>query len=737
MAMAVPAATIFTSSFCIMVLEIVAARLVARHLGSSLYTWTAVIGVVLAGISLGNYLGGRIADRFAAAKALVVLFAVSSASCVAAVVLNNLAAQWLWPMLLSWPARVFTHVLVVFILPSTMLGTISPVVAKMALDRGLPTGRTVGGIYAWGAIGSIAGTLAAGYYLIAAMGTVAIVWAVGGVLLLMAILYCGRLLPLCVLALAFLVVMTVATAPALWCRAAGTALALRERPEPDVVYSDETPYCRVWVKRRPKNPQKRIFMQDKLAHSEMVMNDITNLQYFYTKIYAAITRGLAPRGRALSVLVIGGGGYVWPRYVEHAWPGSRIDVVEIDPGVTEAAFRAFGLSRQTSVNTITMDARNYVDGLLRRPREGGLELYDFIYEDAISDYSVPFQLVTTEFTDSISRLLAGDGIYMLTLIDVYDCGGFLGAVVNTFERTFDHVYVVTQAGMPESVRNTFVVVGSARPVDLEAVIAGAGIAARCLEAGETDSLKARTGGLVLTDDYAPVENLLAPVVLRSAKGFLAHRYIEIAGDLAAAGRLDEAAAAYEKAALVKPELAVEAHCHVGMLRLRQGGYDRAAGAFELALAHNEKTGGGRSTAPIHFNLGLALENTGRAAEAAVHFKRAIEAFESDLAASPGSAEIHAGLGRALMEAGETERGLFALERAVELNPDDPAGHANLIAALGQSGYYDSAVEALKRLIDNRKGRGHGADAAALRKLLEYLELKRLQLHSQPKRKDGL
>ena len=92
----IPGATVFISSFCIMVLELVAARLIARHLGSSLYTWTAVIWIVLAGITIGNYIGGRIADRFRAKKALAILFALASASCVITVVLNNIVGGWLW-----------------------------------------------------------------------------------------------------------------------------------------------------------------------------------------------------------------------------------------------------------------------------------------------------------------------------------------------------------------------------------------------------------------------------------------------------------------------------------------------------------------------------------------------------------------------------------------------------------------------------------------------------------------
>ncbi len=58
-----PDLIVFVSSGCIMILELVAGRIVAPYVGVSLYTWTGIIGVVLAGISLGNYLGGWLADR--------------------------------------------------------------------------------------------------------------------------------------------------------------------------------------------------------------------------------------------------------------------------------------------------------------------------------------------------------------------------------------------------------------------------------------------------------------------------------------------------------------------------------------------------------------------------------------------------------------------------------------------------------------------------------------------------
>jgi predicted membrane-bound spermidine synthase len=252
----VPGATVFVSSACIMILELAAGRLIARHLGSSLYTWTSVIGVVLAGITIGNYIGGRIADRWAARKALSALFAISSAACILTIVLNNTVGQWTFLWQLSWPIRVFSHVCIVFLIPSTLLGTISPVVAKMALDQGLPTGRTVGDIYALGAAGSIAGTFLAGFYLIATMGTIAIIWTVGGVLLILAILYRVRLWQLYILTTIYLCALFIAVSPMKWCREAGAAILLRERTNQQIIYEDETQYCYIKIERASEKKDK-------------------------------------------------------------------------------------------------------------------------------------------------------------------------------------------------------------------------------------------------------------------------------------------------------------------------------------------------------------------------------------------------------------------------------------------------------------------------------------------------
>jgi len=723
LALLVPSATVFVSSFCIMVLEIVAARLIARHLGSSLYTWTAVIGVVLAGISFGNYLGGRIADRFQARKALGILFVVSSATCVLVVLLNNLIGEWILLYHLSWPARVFTHVFLVFIVPSTMLGTISPVVAKMALDRGLSTGRTVGNIYAWGAVGSIAGTFAAGYYLIALMGSIMIVWIVGGVLLLMGLFYCVRLWPVCLWAALFLSFMVLANAPVNWCRAAGAAMALRQKPNPQLIYEKETAYSYVTVRRQSTQPDKRVLMLDKLAHSKIVMDNITDLQYFYTRIYAAVTSALSAGKDKLSILVIGGGGYVYPRYVERTWPESLIEVVEIDPGITEAAIKAFGLESTTAIKTFNMDARNYVDELLKSDER---RRYDFIYEDAVNDFSVPFQLITEQFNDKIAKLLSEDGVYMLTLIDIYDHGHFLGAVVNTLRRTFAEVYILMERTQPASVRNTFVVVAGKRKLDLETLVAKQSDFGNiwCLAEEEVEALVQKASGIILTDDYAPVENLLASVVRRSAKGFMAHRYFQQAQKLAQKGELEKSINYYKKAARAKPELTIDSYGEIGLLYAHFGEHSKAVEAFKKAVEHYEKTDSRRNIASIHFNLGLSLQKLGANEDAENSFQKAVEGFRQAIKIYPKSGELHAKLASVLIGLNDIDGAVRAFGMAIELSPDSVTHYTNLIDLLESRKQHDEAIDILDKLIDYMQGIGSNKSVEKLREYRELIEFRK-------------
>jgi len=727
LSIAVPSGTVFLSSFCIMVLELVAARLIARHLGSSLYTWTAVIGVVLAGITIGNYLGGRIADKFPARKALAILFALASAACVVTVVANNLVGGWIWLWRFSWPMRVFSHVSLVFLLPSVLLGTISPVVAKMALERGLPTGRTVGDIYAWGAAGSIAGTFATGYYLIAAMGTIAIIWAVGGVLLLLAICYWARLWVLYVWAAIFIALMALGLAPAEWAKDAGAGMALREKSDPDVIYEDESQYCYIAIKQISENPDRRAFMQDKLKHSDIVMGDILDLQYSYERIHAATTHMLSQGKDKLSVLVIGGGGYVFPRYVEHVWPGSRIDVVEIDPGVTEAAMRAFGLERNSTINTFTMDARNYVNQLLEESWAGAQAVrYDFIFEDALNDYSVPYQLTTKEFNDKIARILTGRGVYMVELIDIYDSGFFVGAFVNTLEQTFNYVYVIAE-NEPRSARITFVVIAAGHQINFESLAQEKQVRNLdlwVLSDAEIETLQKKAREILLTDDYAPVENLLAPVVLASARDLLAEEYLAQAERLKTKEQWDQCILRFKDVIEADPSMSIQAYNEIGMIEAGRGRLAEAIEAFKGALEYNEKAEVRQSMSNIHYNIGIAFQRLGDNKQAGAYLQNAIRGYRVDFAKEPDSARIAGRLGNALATVGNFTEAAEYFRQAVNLDPLDIGNHSMLAQALAIQGHCDEAIAELQKAIEFISQTGNKDAVEQLKELLELVEQKK-------------
>jgi tetratricopeptide (TPR) repeat protein len=716
----IPVATVFISSFCVMTLELVAGRLIARHLGSSLYTWTSVIGVVLTGITIGNYLGGRIADRFDAKKALSTLFAIGSVTCVLTVICNNIVGDWIFLWKFSWSLRVFTHVSLVFLLPSIILGTISPVVAKMALEKGLPTGRTVGDIYAWGAAGSIAGTFVTGYYLIAAMGTIAIIWAVGGVLMLLAVLYRARFWPLHLWTAMFLFILITAIAPMQWCKTAGAALLLRAQPDPKVLYEDESQYCYIAVKQSPNNPDRRLFMQDKLMHSEIIMGDINNLQYTYEKIYALITHTMSKNKDKLAVMVIGGGGYVFPRYVENNWPGSLVDVVEIDPRVTEAAIQAFGLERNSPINTFSMDARNYVDELFESRRNGGqTPQYDFIYEDALNDYSVPYQLVTREFNDKIAELLTDDGAYMIELIDIYASGQFLGAVINTLQLTFPHVYVITDKDTFPLSRATFIVMATKRPFDIKTVPDGNDIRLWRFGDAETEDLRKKARGVVLTDDYAPVENLLVPVVRKSGVDLQTGQLQDDIKKFKEQGAWDEVAKTCKQLIKLDPTISLFAYNEIAMSRAIQGRMEEAVEALRSAIKYNENADYKENMANIHLSIGSALRQLGQNSEADEHFQKAIVEYREQLGKDDTSPKTWTRLGETLAITGDFNEASNCFGRAIQLDPTNVTIYMNLAQTLELQGKYDEAKTVISTAIEAASQAGDNESVDKLKKFQEF------------------
>jgi len=219
-----------------------------------------------------------------------------------------------------------------------------------------------------------------------------------------------------------------------WARRVGLQLGVRNEKPNEKQY--ESNYYTILVRDDDEVPNTKVLMLDSLVHSYVPMDDPTRLEYEYEKIYASVTERLVAPDQPPSALFIGGGGYVFPLFLESVYACDRIDVAEIDPKVKWTAQHELTLppDDETRITTHVMDARNYVEDLLRQNATAARPvLYDFIYGDAFNDFSVPYHLTTKEFNDGVNRLLKPGGVYLINIIDIYreGLGRFLGAYVAT------------------------------------------------------------------------------------------------------------------------------------------------------------------------------------------------------------------------------------------------------------------------------------------------------------------
>lgn len=503
-----PFIVVFISNACVMTLEIVAGRIIAPQIGVSLYSWTSVIGVVLAGISIGNYLGGRLADRFHSLPFLGLVFTLAAGACLAIFPLRALANSLTWSPATPLLWRIVTYITGLFLLPSLILGMISPIIVKLSLKDLSRTGITVGRIYAWSAIGSVAGTFATGFWLISEFGTKVIIVLIACVLAMLALWFLTasswkRALPSGIVALGllggFLGILLVKGLLNPECTAETNYFCIRVF-DYDLVNNSNS------IASMPHKTDTNIvraMMLDRMIHGYSDINDPTNLIYDYERTYAAVLEPFFQRNPSFSAFIIGGGAYTFPRYIESRFPEASILVAEIDPAVTQIAYSQMGLNPTTRIKTRNLDARILVQ------LEGRPDSYDLIFGDAFNDYSVPFHLTTLEFTRMLADMLRPDGVYVANIVESGRYGRFLRAYTRTLLRVFRYVQVIpTNPAWRTLPHSTFVIIASQEPYDLSQLPD----TYLPLAQTELDAFLALEPPLILTDDYVPVDNLMAPVV---------------------------------------------------------------------------------------------------------------------------------------------------------------------------------------------------------------------------------
>ncbi len=505
---------VFVTAAAGLIMEIVAGRLLAPYVGMSLYTWTAIIAVVLAGFAIGHWIGGALAGpgvkaRHGARRVALALALASASSLATLILLRSLSTPILASGLGPVPAIILLTA-VIFLLPSLCVGIVSPILTKLAVDDAPGDhGRVIGRMYALGAVGSIAGTLAAGYIFISWIGSVGTVVTVAAIYAAMAIAFAVRGHRLgSTLALLAVVGGLLGLTSAwgnrigLW---GGDAHAFRSPCRVESNY-----YCiRIDDFSARTGRPSAVMVLDHLAHSINDRDDPGMLYSPYIHFVDEYARrrlgenGMMPAVRAF---FIGGGAYTLPRAWQADHADARMIVAEVDPAVTAAARELMWLRPGPGLDIRHGDARRILQSL---PPD---RAFDLVFGDAFHDISVPAHLVSREFHRQIARRLRPGGFYVVNVVDQADAPRFLFSLVKTLGRDFASVEVWAEADdlAAGAGRVTYVVVAGVIDSRLATLRAGRGIA-RTWRRWPDHDLNTRIAAAavpLLTDDFAPVDRLM-------------------------------------------------------------------------------------------------------------------------------------------------------------------------------------------------------------------------------------
>ncbi len=419
------------SGMLVMILEMTGARVMAPHLGTSIIVWTSLIGVVLACLALGAWLGGRLADRGANARQLACILTWAGSGMGLTALLHEPVGAWVAASVYNpYLAAVFCAGLL-FGLPATSFGMVTPYVIRLSMTDVSTSGQVVGRLYALSTLGSIAGTFLGGFVLISWFGSSHILLADSAIMLLFSVLVCMR--P--VRGRACLLVLVALGA---WLSQSWT----RFQEKNGGAISVETPYNHIRIARALNiHGRELLYLSTDPGRfqSAMYLDDPVELALSYTRLYA-LGPLLVPR--AQRVLMLGGGGYSVPKWLLAGRSGLqtdnlRVDVVEIDPGMTQAAREYFQLPEDGRLRVFHEDVRVFCNR--------NTEQYDLVFVDVFgSSYTVPFHAGTVEAAAAMRRAVADEGLLLMNVIASVtgEAANLLWSIRNGLAEHFAEVHVL-------------------------------------------------------------------------------------------------------------------------------------------------------------------------------------------------------------------------------------------------------------------------------------------------------
>jgi spermidine synthase len=381
---------VFSAGVGSLATEIAAARLLAPYFGNSTIVWANVIGLVLASLAFGYWLGGRIADRRPQPRLLgsIVLaagLAVAAIPFVARPFLDR-AVEGIDELSVGAAVGSFFGVLLLFAPPVILLGMVAPFAIRLAVTDVSSAGAVAGRLYAVSTVGSLLGTFASALLTIPLIGTQRTLLASATLIALSGALLLGTRWLLVAAGVAALIAIPPGAVKA----------------KAGLLYEDESRYQFIQVVER--DDARRLYLDEGLAVHSIWRPD-TVLTGGVWDMFLTVPPLL---GRPVeSVAILGNAGGTTARAFGVFYPQARIDGVEIDPDVTKAGRRYLGLEDNPRLEVHTADARPFL-----RSRE---DRYDLIFVDAYRPPYVPFYLATQEFFELVRERLAPGGIIALNV----------------------------------------------------------------------------------------------------------------------------------------------------------------------------------------------------------------------------------------------------------------------------------------------------------------------------------
>lgn len=471
-----------------MVFELAGARVLAPYAGTSLHVWTNLIGVILASLSVGYWWGGKIADRrqdprFLSLMIFLAAVCVGLTALLKDTLLSSLRACPSGPGTLSLCAS-----LALFAPANLFLGMVSPYAARLKIREIGNAGSAVGRLYALSAVGSITGTFLAGFILIPAFGIGKLLLLTSAALGLVSLAAFGGRLPMAKVGTLFLFL--------------AVGHFMRGDGMKDVMLDIDTPYNRVWIYRDTDEDTGRPILAlstDPYGQESAMYLDGEDLVFDYMK-YFRLAEQFSPCFKR--ALMIGGAAYSYPKDFLRRYPKASIDVVEIDPTLTEISRKYFNLRDNPRLAVLHEDGRTYLNRSRAR--------YDAIIIDAFRDANcLPYQLTTVEAVRRMRNMLVEGGVALVNIIGSIEGvnGRFTRAERATYAEVFPRVmlFPVDDPKNARVVQNIILVaLDSDREPRLESTDAEMNRMLRHLWKNVVASDLP-----VLTDDRAPVEYYLA------------------------------------------------------------------------------------------------------------------------------------------------------------------------------------------------------------------------------------